>query len=443
MPTPEAPHEHRTEESTPPGLSRRVLLRRFGVVGALAGVRTVAPGFTHRPAPAVATASVEGLPGTAYVSRPVETSIPFSLVGLEVDRAGQVELRTSPDGRTWTPWVVARRLSGQDEGPDGGAREDGSAWRRMSQPVWVGEARWLQVRGAPPDRLRAHLVNSVGLSRSGIARAMTSGLDLLVGPAADADATPFRPTLVTRAAWGADESWRGGEPRYADAARFAVIHHTATSNAYGPDDVPAIMRGIYHYHTQTLGWDDIGYNFVVDRFGRVFEGRAGGADRAVIGAHAAGHNDGSIGVAALGCFDDEACGTASVQPSMVQALDGLVAWKFAYHGVDPRGTTTEGSARLPTIVGHRDLGATACPGDGLYRRVRGTDPMAHRVWLLIYGFRDVSPDSPFAGDIAWAAAAGITKGCNPPDNDRFCPTEPVTRQQMAAFLHRALAGRPR
>jgi hypothetical protein len=271
-----------------------------------------------------------------------------------------------------------------------------------------------------------------------VVRTAATLFDAVAGVPDAANAAPLRPAIVPRADWGADESWRAGRPDYADGVRFAVIHHTATGNDYTREDVPAILRGIYRYHTQSLGWQDIGYNFIVDRFGRVYEGRGGGVDRPVIGAHAAGHNDGSIGVAALGCFDGAQCDDGAVPSALLDGLDQLVAWKFGYHAVDPLGSTSEGRREVPTIVGHRDLTATACPGDRLHGHVRGEDPMRDRVVMRMFRFADVPADSLFARDIAWAAATGITRGCNPPANDRYCPDDPVTRGQMAAFLSRAL-----
>lgn len=419
-------------------VSRRGFLRRVGVVGVATGASLVLPSFVRGAgAPAVATDTIIGLSGTERGSKPTMTSIPFSMVGFELLDTDLIEFRTSVDGRDWTLWTEARRLGTVAEGADEGSRENSAAWRRATAPVWVGSAHWLQVRGPDPARVRAHLVDSAGLSRTIADRTTTRVLDGLVGAPAAAEAAPFRPQIISRASWGADESWRTGRPVYARAARFAVIHHSATGSSYGRGDVPAILRGIYRYHTQTLGWQDLGYNFLVDRFGRVYEGRAGGVDRPVIGAHAAGHNDGAIGVAALGCFDGS-CGSAPVSTTMLAGLDGLVSWTFGYHGVDPLGTTREGSRTIPTIVGHRDLGSTACPGGRLHDRVRGSDPMRERVLVRMFGFEDVRPSSTFATDIAWAAAAGITRGCNPPANDRFCPKEPVTREQMAAFIARAL-----
>ncbi len=415
-------------------LSRRAVLRRLGGVGLAIGAYTVLPAAVRTAAPAARTDTIEGLPRAAdRRSEPVATPIPFSLVGFELLDDADVEFRASPDGDDWTPWTSARRIAADGEGPDTGSQEDASPWRRMTHPVWVGEARWLQVRGGDPREVRAQLIDSVGLTRSTSGRAGAALLDALVGTATAATTAAAGPDVISRSEWGADESWRQGEARYAAAARFVVIHHTATSSSYSRSDVPAILRGIYRYHTQTLGWADIGYNLLVDRFGRVFEGRAGGIDRAVIGAHAAGYNDGSVGVAALGNYD----GTTPPD-TLLDGLDRTVAWKLALHDIHPGDTTAHGSSSLPTIVGHRDVGATACPGGHLYRRVRGSDPMSERVWVRMLGFHDVPATSPFARDIAWIAAAGITTGTGPPERRLYRPRDPVTREQMAAFLSRAL-----
>ena len=108
------------------------------------------------------------------------------------------------------------------------------------------------------------------------------------------------PQIVSRTSWKADEEIRRAPPRYAGAVYFAVVHHTAGSNTYSRAASPAIVRAIELYHVRGNGWNDIGYNFLVDRYGQVFEGRAGGIDRNVIGAHAEGFNTGSVGVAVIG-----------------------------------------------------------------------------------------------------------------------------------------------
>ena len=202
------------------------------------------------------------------------------------------------------------------------------------------------------------------------------GDDALVGsPLARTDTgvtVVARPEMSGRGVWGADESWRNGAPRYCATIEQVHVHHTANSNDYAEQDVPALLRGIYRYHTHSLGWSDIAYNFLVDRFGRAWVGRAGGAGRPVRGAHTLGFNATSSGIAVIGNYD-------LVAPSIetLTAVVNLAAWKLSMYGRDPEGTAavvSEGSdkyaraqvAVLPVIDGHRDTNDTACPGQLLY-----------------------------------------------------------------------------
>ena len=153
---------------------------------------------------------------------------------------------------------------------------------------------------------------------------------------------------------------------------MAVVHHTVNSNDYGPGDVAGMIRGIFYFHIQSRGWCDIGYNFLVDRFGRIWEGRLGGGHRAVIGGHAGGFNTASTGVSVLGDYT-----SIGVPPAVYSALRDLLAWKLKFHGVDPLGThnrvVRESDCNcqrwpvgtivtLPNIIGHRDVDTTGCPG---------------------------------------------------------------------------------
>ena len=119
-----------------------------------------------------------------------------------------------------------------------------------------------------------------------------------------APAATVTPPIVPRSTWGADERIRRGPPSYAPSVRFAIVHHTAGRNGYSRAEAAAIVKGIQLFHVQGNGWNDIGYNFLVDRFGTVYEGRFGGVDRNVVGAHAQGFNTGSVGVALLGTYED-------------------------------------------------------------------------------------------------------------------------------------------
>ena len=85
--------------------------------------------------------------------------------------------------------------------------------------------------------------------------------------------------------------------------KAGFIHHTVNANTYTSAQVPALLRGIYAYHTQSRGWRDIGYNYLVDRFGRIWEGRYGGVGSPVVGAHTLGYNEVSFAMSAIGNFD--------------------------------------------------------------------------------------------------------------------------------------------
>ncbi|WP_067470387.1 N-acetylmuramoyl-L-alanine amidase [Nocardia amamiensis] len=182
------------------------------------------------------------------------------------------------------------------------------------------------------------------------------------------------PAVITRAQWGADESIRCDEPTYDDGLGGVTVHHTAGRNDYSKSESAGIVRAIYTYHAKTLGWCDIGYNALVDKYGQVFEGRFGGLDRPVQGAHAGGFNENTSGVALMGDYE-------SIQPTQesIDAIGAFVGWRTKVAGLNPKGYTTmysegtpftpypQGEAvRLPIVFAHRDVGSTNCPGDAAY-----------------------------------------------------------------------------
>ncbi|MCA1675473.1 MAG: N-acetylmuramoyl-L-alanine amidase, partial [Actinobacteria bacterium] len=283
----------------------------------------------------------------------VDTGLPTELVAVKWDGAteGAVEIRSKASDGSWSEWA---HVEGDPlEGPDLDSREYRGT--TAAGPVWVGRGvRRVEVRVAEGE-LRGLTLHALHPEEPKTARGTR--------PAGSAT----QPGIVSRAAWGADESWRtvgtgcNGSPEYASAVRFSVVHHTVNSNTYSAADSARMMRAIYHFHTHDRKWCDIGYNFIIDRFGTVFEGRAGGINRAVIGAHAQGFNSGSTGVALLGEFTS----TAPSGPAYT-SLRNLLAWKLELHGVNPRGTVSAGGRTISTISAHRDVGSTACPGDRLY-----------------------------------------------------------------------------
>jgi len=185
-----------------------------------------------------------------------------------------------------------------------------------------------------------------------------------------------QPAITGRGAWGA-RGFACGSVDYAPALKFAVVHHTAGSNNYNADASPAIIRGIQNYHMDALGYCDIAYNFLIDKYGQIFEGRAGGINRAVNAAHAGGFNTASAGVALFGDY-------TSISPPAAQwnSLVHLLRWRLSVAGINPAlgfSTTARGSpcncarwgegaaVSFPSaILGHRDLNKTACPGNTFY-----------------------------------------------------------------------------
>ncbi|MGW0969092.1 peptidoglycan recognition protein family protein [Streptomyces sp. NPDC002516] len=194
----------------------------------------------------------------------------------------------------------------------------------------------------------------------------------------DRRAAPYigpRPTIITRRGWGANESLRERGFLYTKTVKAAFVHHTASGNKYSCSQAPSVIRSIYRYHVVSSGWRDIGYNFLVDKCGNIYEGRAGGVAKAVMGAHTRGFNTNSMGIAVIGSF-----GSTKPTDAALKAISRLTAWKLGLYGADPRGKTYLKSAggnlyrkgknvRLNVISGHRDGFATECPGRLLYGKL--------------------------------------------------------------------------
>ena len=189
--------------------------------------------------------------------------------------------------------------------------------------------------------------------------------------------TAPKPKIYTRSQWGANERLReSGAPGYG-TVQTGFIHHTVNANDYSEKKVPALLRGIYAYHTQSRGWRDIGYNYLVDRFGNIWEGRYGGVDRAVVGAHTLGYNEVSFAMSAIGNFD-----IASPPQAVLDAYAKLFAWKLSKYNIaaDKSHYKVKGTY-LNAINGHRDVGQTACPGRYLYAKIPGIRTAARRIQL--------------------------------------------------------------
>ena len=316
----------------------------------------------------LATLQVRDLPlhGERSLAVASPTS-PFQLVGVHWQGPGRLELRIRT-ASGWSSWRPVRE--DVEDTPDASSREARATrgWR-LGEPVWVGRGEGLEVRA----------IGRVTRARALTVRSPVSKVPLRTVAAAGA------PRIVPRSGWQADESIVRAKPQYADALRMAFVHHTAGTNGYTRLQAPAILRAIELYHVKGNGWNDIGYNALVDRFGTVYEGRAGGVGRNVVGAHAKGFNTGAFGIAVMGDFR-----TVDPPAAAVDALVKTLAWRLDLGHVDPLATfngISSGNERfgpgipvfLRAISGHRDTGLTTCPGQRLYDVIPG---IAKRVAAL-------------------------------------------------------------
>ena len=276
---------------------------------------------------------------------------PFTSIGLTFEErpVAPVLLRTRGADGTWDPW---HRLDvSSDDGPDG-------TRAASTDPVWVGSATGYEVNLGGGDTDGTEVVTV----RDELRR---STIDAT--PVADAAITP--PTTVRpRSDWGARAA--SSAPSIGATVKLAVVHHSASGNTYTQAEVPAVLRSVQAFHMDGRGWSDIAYNFVVDRFGGVWEGRGGGVDRPVVGAHARGFNTNTVGVMVLGDFTQP-----GIVPSaaVIESVSRVIGWKMALHRTDPTSRTlftSGGSTSIPAgkvvdltrVVGHKDVGATGCPG---------------------------------------------------------------------------------
>ena len=317
----------------------------------------------------------------------------FDLAGL----AGEMrhyELRGREAGGEWTDWT-----------------ETGSG-----DPVWFGGADELQLRtrGWRPDG-RIHYVNVSGDAtpadsalttlREGVSHVSVAAVEFVSGEPAQAELD--RPPVVTREEWGAERRRGGCEPRKRPdigKVKAAVVHHTVSANDYSRAEAPGMVLAICRYHRNGNGWNDIGYNGLVDRFGNFYEGRAGGLRKAIVGAHAEGFNDQTAGIASLGTHTREPLSRAAMR-----TMADFIAWKLVVHGKDASGRTRlrsgGGSAnrypagrrvRVQKVIGHRRLGLTECPGDVLYADV---DKLRRKVERRIEAASGVPDDGGGSGGV--------------------------------------------
>ncbi|NUR16631.1 MAG: hypothetical protein HOQ13_10005, partial [Dermatophilaceae bacterium] len=397
-----------------------------------------APAPSSAPAARSATGSVapdaSGRSGVRKVVAAVTRSgTKFDVVGVTYQGAAPaglaVEARTHSK-RGWSSWLGLE--VDDDHGPDAGTAEARRA-RKATDPLTAAGSDAVQVRvlssgGAAPRDLALSLVDAktapsdaavatspVGTSTSDgtatmpatttsatttsatttgprsttMSAASTASTASTMSTATTATATLAsvpQPTIVTRAQWGANESMMPCQPDAVGGFKAGVVHHTVNANNYTAAQAPGLVRGIFAYHTQSNGWCDIGYNFLVDRFGRIYEGRKGGLTGFTQGAQAGGFNGETFGVSVIGTFT-----SVSLPSAVTSAVSRTIAWQADRSSFDPGSSvvlTSTGGSRYdagvrvtkPRVMGHRDLSLTSCPGDAAYPQVPSIRSAASSTW---------------------------------------------------------------
>ena len=293
-----------------------------------------------------------------------------------------------PDG-SWSEWFAADAQNAPGEQGNG---------LLGTEPVYVGRTTAVQVSTFGLNVFGESLEDLVDVVKRAGAGDFAGLADLLgpvalhdvqgvfidggvtpegIEPVADDSDVTGMPRVITRAGWGADESIRSQNPTYDEKLVAATVHHTAGANNYSQAEAAGIVRGIYKYHTAVLGWGDIGYNALVDKYGNIYEGRYGGLTKNVQGAHAGGFNKGTFGISMMGDYS-----TAHPTPAMINSVGAMIGWRMRIAGLDPSGKATLTSqgyktakygagqqATLPSIFAHRDVGDTTCPGAAGYAQM--------------------------------------------------------------------------
>jgi len=356
---------------------------------------------------------------------------PFGLVGVTWPSrpdSGRVvvKVRVQRNG-VWSAW---EQLPVEDEhGPDPAIPEGQE--RSGTDPFWVGNANGIDASLTTQDGTTVSDAKVV-LIQPGILATDANPPSSVAATQTDAQAPYPMPAIIGRRGWGADERLRShngaacARPKYTSTVQAAFVHHTADRNNYTRAQVPAMIRAMYAYHVKSRGWCDLGYNFLVDKFGRTFEGRYGGMQLPVLGAHTGAFNSNSFGVSLIGNFEK-----TKPTRSMLEATARIIAWKLDANYRSPQATVVLDGSRLHTVSGHRDTKATACPGNDLYSQLgwlkqRADALMGRSVSTEIYrfaqqlgGYRKVG--QPFWGehptrtgratyfgarDVYWSAATG-------------------------------------
>jgi uncharacterized protein YgiM (DUF1202 family) len=375
-------------------LNRRTIIKAaaaFSAMSAAHSTRRTAAQSQGVPTLAAEWVQPDGLGGTGD-SLGFEADFPFHAIAPhwpgETDYSAAVEMQVSGDGETWSlPVVVGPAHT--DAGP---ADRDN---RIFGQLAFTEESRYVRYR---PLDANGNMQSLPSLSFTYIDATGGPGL----GDISTESPVPSldRPPIISREEWGANLAYGGVEggakewiPEF-QTVEHVIIHHSETANFRDP---LAEIRSIHYYHAVTRGWGDIGYNYLVDFMGNVYEGRVGGDN--VVGGHAYQYAYGSAGICTIGSF--------SMSASTPEALAGLIwitAWSSRY--LDPLGRADfHEKPNLPTICGHRDVNDSSCPGDGLYADLGF---IREAVAEVLAGTRETIPDPAYSpGQIVETVSDGV------------------------------------
>lgn len=412
--------------------------------------------------------------------REVAQAEPFSMVALTgADLTGtSARVRAKQADGSWGPWYKTGHKTGhqtghqtghktRDETGDETGDATGDATRNGTDPVFVGATTAVQIAvtrpvaapqpapsAKPPaagPAVRPDLGYVPATAEQPFAQNVSAVLispprapvDVAWTPPAAITGPGQPPAIVPRSHWGGPASNRCRDTADGIPVRAAVVHHTAGSNNYTPQESAGIVRAIYAYHTQMLGWCDIGYNALVDKYGQVFEGRAGGLTKPVEGAHAGGFNRDTWGVSMIGDFED-----SPPPPIQVSTVGRLLGWRLGLDRVDPLGATQLSSAggsythfvrgttvALPVVIGHRDVDDTDCPGAAGYATLNQIRDIAGR-------FNELPGPQELIRSLEGGAIHARWQQLGGPDSALGAPTSPEAAAdgfaRYATFDHGAM-----
>ncbi|MGJ9413482.1 SpoIID/LytB domain-containing protein [Aeromicrobium sp. CF4.19] len=331
--------------------------------------------------------------------------LPFQLVGVtwaEQESFGGVEfaVQVRQDGQ-WSEWYDL---------PQAGLESDsaGDGVRGGTDPVWVGPSDGIALRAtvasgaaAPSDVKLTTIDGGDDPGTAGQADVSSGAVDETVtqasydprgtqdGVAQAQTVAAKQPSITMRSRWGASGS---SCSQSTGSFRAIMMHHTAGNNSYSSSQSAGLVRGIQSYH-KGMGWCDIGYNFLVDKYGKIFEGRAGGITRMVRGAHAGSWNTNTVGISMMGNYD-----TTRTTSAMQSAVVRLAAWRMSIGGIPAKGRVSVAGKSINRIAMHRDVMATACPGRYGVQWITGSGGMRDRVASAMSG----------AASYRWNAPTGFS-----------------------------------